>query len=131
MRVLVVDDEEMLRLTTQRILEARGNKCDVAASAAEASQMLRERAYDLVLLDMSMPERSGLDFLPEIRQQHPNVAVVIMTAVQDRARATAAMELGADGFLTKPVPANELLTAAQAAVDGAIRRGERRQRPHS
>ena len=81
--MLVVDDEEMLRTSFQRILHGSGRECECVASADEASNRLAERAFDLVLLDINMPGRSGIDLLIEIKNNHPDMAVLMVTAVED------------------------------------------------
>ena len=115
--MLVVDDEEMLRITFQRVLHGSGRACECAASAEEASDRLAERAFDLVVLDINMPGRSGIDLLAEIKGRHPDMAVLMVTAIENPEQADRAIELGACGYMIKPVRATEL----RINVDSALR----------
>ena len=118
--LLVVDDEEAIRIAGERLLRSRGYTCDGAASAAEARQRLAAHDYSLILLDINMPGESGMALLEHARQNHPYVAVLMVTGQDDPGLARAAIELGAFGYMVKPVRPTELLIN----VSGALYRRE-------
>ncbi|TAN33880.1 response regulator [bacterium] len=107
--ILLVDDEEANRVAYDRTLSASGYTCAEAANASEARAMLQRSAYLLVILDINMPGESGLDLLTHIRTDWPDVAVVMVTGVDDPAQAMKAIEMGAYGYMVKPVRSSELM----------------------
>lgn len=123
--ILVVDDEDQLRLLLVRMLETSGHECLQASSADEARTLLRRYPVDLILCDIYMPGRSGLDLLEEISADAPDIAMVMVTAVDDHSVATRALEIGAFGYVVKPFRMNEVLINVQNAL---IRRDLERQR---
>jgi putative two-component system response regulator len=108
-RILVVDDEPHVRDIVARWLTRDGYSCDQAESAEAALNALERQRYDLVLSDIAMPNKSGFELLGTIRQRFPDLAVIMITAVDDRRMAVRTLEEGAYGFLTKPLDRNELL----------------------
>jgi putative two-component system response regulator len=107
--LLIVDDNPALRRWAERVVEERGYSCDVAADAADARERLDHSAYQLVLLDVNMPGESGIDLLGHIRSSYPEAAVVMVTGEDDTRLAMTAIELGAYGYMVKPVGSGELL----------------------
>ncbi len=107
--LLVVDDDDALRAWTQRILRGQGYLCDGVPSAEVARARLAEVRYDLVLLDVNLPGESGIELLSYVRINHSTVAVVMITGQDDLGLAMTAIELGAYGYMVKPVRAGELL----------------------
>jgi len=108
-RILIVEDEDQIRTLLARLLGGHGYTCDTAANAAEARRMLKESTYGLVLSDVNMPGESGLDFTREVLAQYEDVAVVMVTGMDDPMYADAATEYGAYGYILKPFKPNELL----------------------
>ena len=107
-RILVVDDEEaFLEIVCQR-LSRIGHECHTASSAERAAELLRDDGIDLMLLDILMPEKSGMDFLRESLQLHPNLAVAMVSAVLDPRVAREARQIGAIDFLKKPMSLDQL-----------------------
>jgi putative two-component system response regulator len=117
-RILIVDDEEQIRALLARLLGAHGYECVTAESAATGRRMLEESPAALVLSDVNMPGESGLDFTREVLATYPDVAVVMVTGMDDRRYAEAAIELGAYGYVLKPFKPNELIIN----VGNALRR---------
>jgi len=107
--LLIVDDDDALRGWAERVVRERGYACDAAANAIDARELLVHGDYELVLLDVNMPGESGVDLLAHIRSEHPNAAVVMVTGEDDQRLAMTAIELGAFGYVVKPVGAGELL----------------------
>jgi len=121
--LLIVDDDRALRRWAERVVEDRGYSCDVAADASGAREQLEHDAYQLVLLDVNMPGESGIELLSHIRSSQPEAAVVMVTGEDDPQLAMTAIELGAYGYLVKPVGSGELLIN----VANALHRRHREQ----
>ena len=101
--VLIIDDEAEIRESLRTLLELEGYEVDVAGSADEGASRLGERAFDLVLLDLALPDRNGLDLLADLRAQEPQQAVIMITAYGDPETRRKALAEGASGLLTKPI----------------------------
>jgi UDP-3-O-[3-hydroxymyristoyl] N-acetylglucosamine deacetylase len=106
--ILVVDDDVAILETTSMALTDEGYDVALASSGAEALQRLESRAFDLVVLDLGLPDRPGLDLLRDIRARWPATAVVVVTGLSDTQTAVKAMSMGAREYLTKPVNAYQL-----------------------
>lgn len=108
-KILVVDDEQPLR---ELVIVTLGDSyaCDEAADGDAALEQLRKRQYDMVVLDVMMPGRSGIDVLREMRAHEAtrDVPVVVMSAWQSSQDIDSALEAGANGFLPKPFRVEEL-----------------------
>jgi DNA-binding NtrC family response regulator len=106
-RVLVVDDEPALRRSLARLLIARGFDVLTAEDGAAALNLLSSHNVDVMLVDLMMPRMSGMTVLERVKQQHPEVEVVMMTAFGEVETAVTAVRAGAYDFLTKPFAATE------------------------
>jgi putative two-component system response regulator len=107
--LLVVDDDEALRRWEERVLGEQGYSYDSACDASTVRERLQQGSYRLALLDVNMPGESGMDLLAHIRREHPEVAVLMVTGEDSTDLAMTAIELGAYGYLVKPVGSGELL----------------------
>ena len=101
-RILIVDDEAEVRESLEALLELEGFEAISAESGEAGLQLLGRRPFDLVLLDVALPDRSGLQALEEIRRLDPNLPVLMITAYASVENAVAAMRAGARNYLTKP-----------------------------
>ncbi len=108
-RILIVDDEDLIRRMIARLLRRQDHDCQLAADAAEAKQKLASEPFELVLSDVNMPGESGLDLVRYVFENYPGTATVMVTGVDDPAIADVALELGAYGYIIKPFEANEVL----------------------
>ena len=115
-RVLIVDDEPYIRELIQRCLELEGYDCHTAPHAEAALAALGEDAYQLLVSDIHMPGMSGMHLLAIVRQRHPDLAVLMVTGVDDRKVGIQALRLGAFGYLIKPFDINELAINAANAL---------------
>ena len=115
--ILVVDDDESLRRITQLQLEEAGYSATTAANGDEALRRIEEDAPALVITDLKMPGMSGLDLLKQVREQHPHIAVVMVTAFGTVQTAVAAMKAGAYDYITKPIDYEELMLVVNRAVE--------------
>lgn len=107
-RVLLVDDEEAIRLSLSTFLTRSGYDVDTAGSAAQALEMLESGHYALMLSDIRMPGMTGVELVPRALASNPDLAIVMLTAVNDAPTATEALSRGAMGYLTKPVELPDL-----------------------
>lgn len=115
--MLVVDDEEYVRKLLERILEPAGYEVVTADGAQEASDRLSHAGIDLVLLDIRMPGKSGLEFLPEIRASYPDTAVIMVTATADMDIAIRCMKQGACDYISKPINTEWVITGVNRALE--------------
>ena len=107
-RVLVVDDEESIRWVLSKSLNRQGLKVDLADCGASARKLLGQHQYDLAMIDIKMPDISGLDLLNEVLADHPQLLVIMMTAESSMHNAVEAMKRGAYDYITKPFDLNAL-----------------------
>ena len=124
--MLVVDDEEIMRDVLETLLSAEGYRVDLAKTGEEGLEAYGRRAYDVVLLDVSMPGMGGLRALEEIQKADAEAVVVMITAYATFDTAVAAWERGAFGCIRKPFK-NEQVTATIAAGIKRRRKEEERQ----
>lgn len=116
-RILCVDDEESIRLLFDMELSEEGYDVDVAGSGAEALERLNGEKYDLMLLDIRMEDMTGLDLLTQIRPDHPDMPVIMVTAVRGlRDDFTVESDSKVVDYLTKPVDLNELREKVKRAL---------------
>jgi len=131
-KVLLVDDEPAVRFGICRYLESQGIQVFEAASIQEARTALEREVFGSILLDVRLPDGSGMDLLKEIRRQDAAVPVILITGHGTIAMAVEAMREGADHFLTKPVDLRELeVLLAKSLELGTLRREHRalKERP--
>jgi DNA-binding NtrC family response regulator len=108
-RVLVVDDELDIREGLDALLSMEGYSVDLAPNGAEGIRKIESRAYDLVLLDLMMPDRSGMDVLREIRERDRETPIFMITAYGSVEAAVQALKLGANDYFSKPWDNEKLL----------------------
>jgi PAS domain S-box-containing protein len=116
-RLLIVDDEKSIRITTQSFLAAQGYDVATASSADEALSMLDQTPVDVVISDILMPGKSGIDLLHAIRARHDTLQVILMTGEPRLDSAAAALRSHAFDYLSKPLEKSALLSAVCRAVD--------------
>jgi DNA-binding NtrC family response regulator len=124
--VLIVDDEKNIRETVASALEESSKRIEQAATAEHALALLAEQDFDVVFLDLKLPDRSGLEVLRTMHLAHPELFIIIMTAYGDIETAVEAMKNGAWDFLRKPFsPA-----ALRRSLASALAARKRRSDPH-
>ncbi len=112
--VLIVDDEVAIRRLVRGALERSGYLCSEAASAVEAITAARHPGCQLVLLDLGLPDRDGMELIPLIKAM--DRAVLVLTARDATSEKVAALDLGADDYVTKPFDTDELLARVRVAM---------------
>lgn len=116
-RILVVDDEPYICAILKRWIEASGYECDSAEGPSQAKRLLSEAAYSLVLSDIRMPGETGIEFLHELTNSFPDIAVIMCTGVDDPKTAIDALKLGAFGYIVKPFKQNEVIINVTNALE--------------
>ena len=116
-RILIVDDEEMVRRLLHQKLSQEGYSCEEAGNADQALDKLRSNAVGLVILDIKMPGKSGVELLPEIKANYPDTAVIMATAITDTSTAIQCMKEGAYDYITKPFSLDEVILSVDRALE--------------
>jgi DNA-binding NtrC family response regulator len=124
-RILLVDDEERFRTNLKKMLMAEGFEVTAAASGADALEELASQPYDVILLDMRMPDMDGLATLAAIKERHPEPEVVVLTGHASVEAAVQILNLGASDFLLKPCPIEEVIAKMETAYDRKLARQEK------
>ncbi len=124
-RILVAEDDYNIRTGLIDTLESEGYHAEGAADGIRALKMFEQEKYDLVILDIMMPGKSGYDVCREIRSQNEDVPVIILTAKGEEIDKVVGLQLGADDYITKPFGVHELL----ARVSAVLRRSMRSKKP--
>jgi two-component system, NarL family, invasion response regulator UvrY len=119
-RVLIADDHAVVRAGYKQFLEADSSITEVgeAASGSEALDALRSKEWDLLLMDIHMPDRSGLDILKHVTSGYPDVRVLIMSGLPEEQYARNVLRAGASGYLSKGGSADEFMRAVHMVLNG-------------
>ena len=109
MRILVAEDEQQLSHVLSSAMTASGYQVDIANNGQEAVEQAKENAYDVIILDIMMPVKSGLEALKEIRATGNRTYIMMLTAMGEEDDKVTGLDTGADDYLTKPFSLKELL----------------------
>jgi len=115
MRLLIVDDEELIRNVIREYCLAEGYTCDEAANGDEAAIKVYEHAYDLIIMDIMMPKMDGYAAVREIKA-YKNIPVIMLSARSEEIDKLAGFELGIDDYVTKPFSPKELIARIKAVA---------------
>lgn len=113
--ILLVDDDQTFSRVLQRALSRRGFQVSVANSFQQAIKLAEEAALDRAIVDLNLGNDTGLQLIPELKQQHPAMQILVLTGYSSVATAVEAIKLGAMNYLCKPASAEELLAAFDIA----------------
>jgi DNA-binding NarL/FixJ family response regulator len=117
-RVLIVDDHDLFRTGLRALLEDEGFEVSDASGGAEGARRARGFQPDVVVMDMNMPEMTGVQATPLVLEAAPHAAVLMLTIATDDERVLAAVRAGASGYLLKDAPLEEILAGIRAAAAG-------------
>jgi DNA-binding response OmpR family regulator len=119
-RILIVEDEPSMRMGLKDNLEFEGYETETAEEGDSGLKKIIEKRYDLVLLDVMLPNISGFDICKTVRRKGINTPIILLTAKGEEIDKVLGLELGADDYITKPFSLRELL----ARIKAVLRRGE-------
>jgi DNA-binding NtrC family response regulator len=119
-KVLLVDDEDDFLNTLSQRLEVRGLKVTGATRGEEAVDLVDKQEFDAIVIDLAMPGMDGLETLKQIKENHPEAEIIMLSGQGSIKKSTEAMKLGAEDFLEKPVDIQELLKKIAEAKDKRI-----------
>ena len=114
-KILVVEDEAMMRNLLLKILESEGYRVTLASSAHEALEKLQQEKYDLMLSDVKMPGMNGFELLEKAKSTWDDMAVIVMTGYGDAYTVKEALMKGADEYLSKPFKSHEVSLIVERA----------------
>ncbi|MDT5157439.1 MAG: hypothetical protein QOH51_1796 [Acidobacteriota bacterium] len=120
--ILILDDHEVVREGVKKILDEQPGAITVgeASTAPEALKLVREQDWDIVVLDLSLGDRSGLEVLKELKQIRPRLPVLILSMRSEQQYARRAFKAGAAGYITKDSPRAELVKAINKVMEGGV-----------
>jgi DNA-binding NtrC family response regulator len=113
LRVLVIDDETVICDACDLVLSEKGHKVTARENGKTGLDAVREGSYDVLLLDMKLPDIDGMDILKVVQDEKPELCTIVMTGYSSISNAVQAMREGADNYLAKPFTEDELLQAIE------------------
>jgi len=113
LKILIIDDEKVICDACHLILSERGHTVERKMDGATGLKALRSNSYDVILLDMMLPDMEGMEILETIKQRTPQAGVIVITGYSTVANALKAMKLGATDYLSKPFSEDELLASIE------------------
>ncbi|MFZ5631905.1 MAG: sigma-54-dependent transcriptional regulator [Bacillota bacterium] len=119
-RVLIIDDEKGMRWALEKALQSEGYDVITVDNGYDGISVLDQSSVSLILLDYKMPELDGLETLLRIKQNHPHIPVIFMTAFSSMPTALEAIKRGAVGYITKPFQLGDLKSAIRRAIDQSV-----------
>jgi len=115
-RILVVDDSQESREICQRVLRKEGYVVHSVDNGKKALDELETTRFDLIITDLKMPELDGMSLLKKVKEIDPKICVIVMTGYPDEESKAKAIELGASGYLAKPIDISELIVAVKSCL---------------
>lgn len=116
MRILLVEDDHMLGAAVKNALENENNVVDLVHDCESAEAAISTARFEIILLDINLPDKSGLEFLKSLRREKNNIPVLILTARDAASQKIEGLDLGADDYLSKPFIVEELLARIRSVV---------------
>ncbi len=127
-QILIVDDDALTRKLFGKALSQNGYGCLTVGSADAAGRALRGQRFDLMLLDVEMPGKTGLELLPDVTRQYPDMVIVMVTCHNYLSTVVSAVQAGADDYIVKPLSWKRLIEVIEAALDRRSSMPDRRVR---
>ena len=125
--ILIIDDEPALRQTLARVLQRAGHEVTTAANAAEGIELTSQHTFDLVYMDIRMPDMNGLEALRAVHDKMPELPVILFTAQPDVNSAVEALRNGASDYLLKPLKPEAIIARTQAAIEKLYREKRKKE----
>ncbi|ARK32392.1 response regulator transcription factor [Halalkalibacter krulwichiae] len=120
-KLLIVDDHEAVGVGTKAIIEQLENiDISLASTESEIEAVLRSSTFDLVLMDMHLPGKNGLEWMKEIKAKHPETRVIMYTGLDVESHFNLCVDMGADGVISKNSSSEQIRLAVQSAFQGYI-----------
>lgn len=116
-RILVIDDEDIVRTSCSRALVPEGYEVKAAKNGLEGLKMISDEKFDLVLTDLKMPDMDGIEVLKRIKEEWPEIEVIIITGYQTVDTAVKSIKLGAFDYIEKPFTPDALVAAVAKALN--------------
>ncbi len=117
LRVLVIDDESVICDACDLVLSEQGHTVTLRNNGKAGLEAIREGSYDILLLDMKLPDIDGMDILKVVQEEKPGLCTIVMTGYSSISNAVQAMRQGADNYLAKPFTEDELLQAIEESYE--------------
>lgn len=115
-KFLIVDDEPDVVDSVSELFTLRNYNVVTATSGTKALEMVKKENPNIIILDIRMPDISGMEVLKEVKKNYPKIRVIMLTGVEDESTKNMAMGLGASGYLTKPYSYSELLDMSRKLI---------------
>jgi DNA-binding NtrC family response regulator len=122
-RILVIDDENVICDACELVLTEKGHTVDRCMTGKNGLQAIKQGYYDIILLDMKLPDIDGMEILQAVCKKTPKPCVIVMTGYSTMANAVQAMKLGAIDYLAKPFTDDELISAVEMAFSKQLLHG--------
>jgi len=116
-KILIIDDEEIIRMSCERALQGEGFHTGVAISGREGLEILEKEKYDMVLLDLKMPDMDGMEVLGKIKTSWPDINVIMISGYSTVDTAVKALRSGAVNFIQKPFSPDTIVSAINEVYD--------------
>jgi DNA-binding NtrC family response regulator len=117
MRILVVDDDAVVLASCRRILGAEGHQVTSSSSVREALEILERQEFDLLLVDVIMPEYDGIQLIGKVRQNRATMPILVMSGYPTPETISSGLRMGATHFIAKPFTPQELIAAVNKAAE--------------
>ena len=122
--ILIIDDDESTCRMLSLMLGKRGYEMETAGTGKEALEKVKERFFNVALLDIRLPDMEGVELLEPLRRMHPDIAIIVLTAYASVETAMQAVNKGAQAYITKPFDVTELLATLIKALKEQHGNGE-------
>ena len=117
LKVLVIDDENVICNACRLVLTEKGHTVDRCLTGKNGLLAIEQGSYDLILLDMKLPDIDGMEILKNVKEKFPACCVIVMTGYSTMSNAVQAMKLGAADYLSKPFTDDELISAVEKSCE--------------
>jgi len=115
LEVLVIDDESVICDACEMVLAEKGHSVAKSTNGTDGLRAIRQQTYDIVLLDMKLPDMDGMQILKTVLEEKPDLCIIVMTGYSSISNAVEAIKQGADNYLAKPFTDDELIEAVEKA----------------